>query len=117
MTYNELFKSESVLLEKMIDEKFQEFSKKLTKIKPEDFDNYYRFEEFCHELTQSYLYEFRYYVNSKFFSEEGVVVINGLGYTHPINSINYGLQVLISQKHKQFDTLYHQYLSDNLSES
>lgn len=117
MTYDQILKDESNLLEKIIDEKFQEFSEKLNKVKLEDFDSTDKFVEFCHELTQSYLYEFRYYVNSKFFSEDNVVLINGLGYTHPINSINFSLQVLISQKHKQFGTLYHQYLSDNLSES
>lgn len=46
------------------------------------------------------------------FQGKSNVVINGLAYTHPISGINFKLQLLISQKHKQFDTLYHQYAQD-----
>ena len=116
MNYIETLEKESEALEDLIDKKFEDFTEKLNNVKLENYDNEDKFIEFCHELTQSYLYEFRYYVNSKFHSEE-IVIINGLGYTHPINILNYNLQVLVSQKHKQFDILYHQYLSDNLSES
>ena len=116
MNYNETLKKEYEVLETLIDEKFEEFTEKLNNVKIENYNTEDKFIEFCHELTQSYLYEFRYYVNSKFHSEENIIV-NGLGYTHPINILNFSLQVLISQKHKQFDTLYHQYLLDNLTES
>ena len=116
MTEDNLLKSESVLLEKLIDEKFKEFTKKLYNVKVENFETIDKFKTFCYELKESYLYEFRFYINNKFHSEENVI-INGLGYTHPINILNYNLQVLISQKHKQFDTLYLQYLSDSLLES
>ena len=112
MDYTEKLKKESDILEIFIDKKFKEFTEKLSDVKPENYNNRERFGEFCHELTQSYLYEFRHYVNSKFYSEN-IVTVNGLGYTHPINIINFNLQILVSQKHKQFDTLYHQYLLDN----
>lgn len=116
MNYNETLIKESEVLETLIDKKFEEFTNKLNSLKLKDFDSEQTFADFCHELSQSYLYEFRHYVNSKFYSEENLI-INGLDYTHSINILNFNLQVLISQKHKQFDILYHQYLSDNLSES
>ena len=117
MTEDKLLKSESDLLEKVIDEKFKEFTKKLYNVKVENFEIINSFKAFCYELKESYLYELRFYVDNRFYTEPGIIIINGLGYTQPTDIIKYNLQILVSQKHKQFDTLYHQYLSDNLSES
>jgi hypothetical protein len=113
MSYIETINKESEVLETLINEKFQEFTQKLHNVKPKNYNNRERFIEFCHELTQSYLYEFRRYVNSRIHPEE-TYIVKGLGYTSPINILNFNLQVLVSEKHKQFDTLYQQYLLDNL---
>lgn len=98
-------------LSKIIDEKFIEFKNKIDTLKIDNFENLNSLLNYAYELSESYRYEFRHYVNENFQGESNLV-INGLAYTHPISGINFKLQLLISQKHKQFDTLYHQYAQD-----
>lgn len=98
-------------LSEIIDKKFIEFENKINTLEVDDFENLNSLLCYAYELSESYRYEFRQYVNEN-FQGKSKVVINGLAYTHPINGTNFTLQILVSQKHKQFDTLYHQYAQD-----
>lgn len=98
-------------LSEIIDKKFTEFENKINTLRVNDFENLNSMLHYAYELSESYRYEFRRYVNENFIGEPNIL-FNGLAYTHPINGTNFTLQILVSQKHKQFDTLYHQYAQD-----
>lgn len=116
MNYNNKLIVEIDILENLIEKEYDEFYKKLYFEKTESYEIENDFTSACNQHLEYSIYNLRLYINNKFICQEPIFE-NGIYYTHEINKINIELQSLVSHKRKQFETLYHNFLSDNLTES